>query len=258
MAPGKAKVYLGLETAADSERAWFAVGEARERALAKMRARGEDPDELEPISGFRRSITDDGTRLHHGLRVPAGTALDAPALAAAMSELAGWYGVEQAQPPARETAAALSLALGTLDQSGDWKGLAPPRLPAPAGRRWSGFTGVEHHPARHHLRRAAARGSPRARLPPPSRSLPGSPPSPASPCTTTSISGRSSSAATDAGSGGSAAAAAARRGLDLRFDQRHLARDQRARSQCGERVRLLQQRRRRESPPRSRRQPAAH
>jgi hypothetical protein len=146
-APGKARVYLGLETAADSERVWFAIGETRERALAQMRARGEDPDELEPIDGFRRSITDDGTRLHQGLRVPAGTALDAPALVAAMTELAGWYGVAQAQPPARDTAAALSLAMGTMDQSGDWKALRAAPIPGPGGTVWTGFTGTSITPA---------------------------------------------------------------------------------------------------------------
>ena len=98
-APGKARVYLGLETAADSERVWFVTGEARERTLAKMRARGEDPDELEPIDGFRRSIADDGTRLHLGLRIPAGDGLDAPALLGAMRELAAAYGTPQADPP---------------------------------------------------------------------------------------------------------------------------------------------------------------
>ena len=145
-APGKARVYLGLETAADSERVWFAVGEPRERALAKMRARGEDPDELEPLEGFRRSITDDGTRIHHGLRVPAGTALDAPSLVAAMTELAGWYGVTQTPPPARDTAAALSLALGTLDQSGDWKGLRAAPIPGRDGTVYAGFTGTSVTP----------------------------------------------------------------------------------------------------------------
>jgi hypothetical protein len=145
--PGKARVYLGLETAADSERVWFAIGEPRERALAKMRARGEDPDELEPIEGFRRSLADDGTRLHHGLRVPAGTALDAPALVAAMAQLASWYGVESAQPPARDTAAALSLALGTLDQSGDWKGLRAAPIAGAGGTLWAGFTGTSITPA---------------------------------------------------------------------------------------------------------------
>ena len=145
-APGKARVYLGLETAADSERVWFAVGEPRERALARMRARGEDPDELDPIEGFRRSITDDGTRIHHGLRVPAGTALDAPALVAAMGELASWYGVAQVQPPARDTAAALSLAMGTLDQSGDWKSLRAAPIPGRDGTVYAGFTGTSVTP----------------------------------------------------------------------------------------------------------------
>ncbi len=145
-APGKARVYLGLETAADSERVWFVIGEARERTLAKMRARGEDPDELEPIAGFRRSITDDGTRLHLGLRIPAGTAPDAPALLGAMRELAAAYGTPQADPPARETAAALSLALGTLDRSGDWRGLVAAPIPGEDGQRWSGFVGVSVTP----------------------------------------------------------------------------------------------------------------
>lgn len=144
--PGRARVYLGLETAADSERAWFATGEPRERALAKMRARGEDPDELEPIDGFRRSIVDDGTRLHHGLRIPAGTTMDAPALAAAMRQLAEAYGVPVTDPPSREIAAALSLALGTLDQSGDWKGLRAAPIAGTGGRSWSGFTGTSITP----------------------------------------------------------------------------------------------------------------
>jgi hypothetical protein len=145
-APGKARVYLGLETAADSERVWFAVGEPRERALAKMRARGEDPDELEPIDWFRRSIIDDGTRIHHGLRIPAGTAIDAPALVTAMAELASWYGVTQTQPPARDTAAALSLAMGTLDQSGDWKALRAAPIPGRDGTVYAGFTGTSVTP----------------------------------------------------------------------------------------------------------------
>ena len=118
------------------------TGEARERTLAKMRARGEDPDELEPIDGFRRSIADDGTRLHLGLRIPAGTALDAPALLGAMRQLAAAYGTPQANPPARETEAALSLALGTLDKSGDWRGLVAAPIAGEDGRRWSGFQGV--------------------------------------------------------------------------------------------------------------------
>ncbi len=141
-APGKARVYLGLETAADSERVWFVTGEARERMLAKMRARGEDPDELEPIEGFRRSIADDGTRLHLGLRIPAGTALDAPALVGAMRELAAAYGTPQADPPSRDSAAALSFALGTLDTSGDWRGLVAAPIAGEGGQRWSGFVGV--------------------------------------------------------------------------------------------------------------------
>ena len=141
-APGRARVYLGLETAADSERVWFVTGEARERTLAKMRVRGEDPDELEPIDGFRRSIADDGTRLHLGLRIPAAVELDAPALLGAMRQLADAYGTPQADPPARETAAALSLALGTLDKSGDWRGLVAAPIPGEDGRRWSGFRGV--------------------------------------------------------------------------------------------------------------------
>lgn len=145
-APGKARVYLGLETAADSERVWFVTGEARERTLAKMRARGEDPDLLDPIEGFRRSIADDGTRLHLGLRIPASTALDAPALLGAMRELAGAYGTPQADPPARETTAALSLALGTLDKSGDWRGLVATPIAGTDGQRWSGFLGVSITP----------------------------------------------------------------------------------------------------------------
>ena len=146
-APGRARVYLGLETAADSERVWFVTGEARERTLAKLRARGEDPDELEPIDGFRRSIADDGTRLHLGLRIPAGTALDAPALLGAMRQLAAAYGSPQAEPLTRATAAALSLALGTLDKSGDWRGLVAAPIPGEGGLRWSGFQGVGITPA---------------------------------------------------------------------------------------------------------------
>ncbi len=145
-AEGKARVYLGLETAAGSERVWFVIGEARERTLAKMRARGEDPDELEPIDGFRRSITDDGTRLHLGLRIPAGTSPDAPALIGAMRQLAAAYGTPQADPPLRDTAAALSLALGTLDKSGDWRGLVAAPITGEHGQRWSGFTGVSVTP----------------------------------------------------------------------------------------------------------------
>jgi hypothetical protein len=145
-APGRARVYLGLETAADSERVWFVTGEARERTLAKMRAQGEDPDELDPIDGFRRSIADDGTRLHLGLRIPAGTALEAPALLGAMRQLAAAYGTPQADPPARDTTAALSLALGTLDQSGDWRGLVARPIAGGNGQRWSGFLGVSVTP----------------------------------------------------------------------------------------------------------------
>ncbi|MEO5821269.1 MAG: hypothetical protein ABIT71_12260, partial [Vicinamibacteraceae bacterium] len=145
-APGKARVYLGLETAADSERVWFVTGEARERTLAKMRARGEDPDELEPIGSFRRSIADDGTRLHLGLRVPTGTGLDAPALLGAVRELASAYGTPQTDPPGRDTAAALSLALGMLDKSGDWRGLVAAPIAGEDGLRWSGFLGVSVTP----------------------------------------------------------------------------------------------------------------
>jgi hypothetical protein len=145
-APGKARVYLGLETAADSERVWFVTGQPRERMLARMRARGEDPDQLEPIGGFRRSIADDGTRLHLGLRLPAATALDAPALVGAMRELAAAYGLPMPEaagtPPPREISAALSLAMGTLDGSGDWRGLRPLPIPGNGGPGWSGFTGV--------------------------------------------------------------------------------------------------------------------
>jgi hypothetical protein len=141
-APGKARVYLGLETAADSERVWFVTGQPRERMLARMRARGEDPDELEAIDGFRRSIADDGTRLHLGLRVPAGTALDAPALLDAMRQLASAYGVPMTDPPSREITAALSLAMGTLDQSGDWRGLRALPIPGTGSPGWSGFSGV--------------------------------------------------------------------------------------------------------------------
>jgi hypothetical protein len=145
-APGQARVYLGLETAADSERVWFVTGEARERTLAKMRARGEDPDELDPIEAFRRSIADDGTRLHLGLRIPAGTALDAPSLLGAMRELAGAYGTPQADPPARDTAAALSLALGTLDKSGDWRELV---AAAPLVAAQPAFAGFALHDYEH-------------------------------------------------------------------------------------------------------------
>ena len=145
-APGRARVYLGLETAADSEPVWFVTGEARERTLAKMRARGEDPDELEPIDGFRRTVADDGTRLHLGLRVPAASSLDAPALLGAMRQLAAAYGTTQTEPPARQTAAALSLALGTLDKSGDWRGLVAAPISGEDGRHWSGFRGVSITP----------------------------------------------------------------------------------------------------------------
>lgn len=141
-APGKARVYLGLETAADSERVWFVTGQLRERMLARMRARGEDPDQLEPIEGFRRSIADDGTRVHLGLRVPAATTFDAPALLAAMRQLAEAYGLPMADPPPREIAAALSLAMGTLDQSGDWRGLRALPIPGAGGPGWSGFSGL--------------------------------------------------------------------------------------------------------------------
>jgi hypothetical protein len=180
--PGRARVYLGLETAADSERLVRHWRGAR-ATLAVLRARGEDPDELEPIDGFRRSIADDGTRLHLGLRVPAAVGLDAPALLGAMRQLAAAYGTPQAEPPARETAAALSLALGTLDKSGDWRGLVAAPIPGESGLRWSGFRGGHHPPAitfgdqapRDLLREIAAAG----------RSSPASPPSPASPCATT-------------------------------------------------------------------------
>ena len=145
-APGRARVYLGLETAADSERVWFVTGGPRERILARMRARGEDPDELEPIDGFRRSIVDDGTRLHLGLRVPAAVALDAPALLEAMRQLAGAYGLAMTEPPSREITAALSLAMGILDRSGDWRGLRPLPIPGADGRGWSGFSGVSVTP----------------------------------------------------------------------------------------------------------------
>ena len=43
---------------------------------------------------------------------------------------------------ARDTAAALSLALGTLDTSGDWRGLVAAPIPGEDGRRWSGFRGI--------------------------------------------------------------------------------------------------------------------
>ena len=209
-APGRARVYLGLETAADSERVWFVTGEARERTLAKMRARGEDPDELEPIDGFRRSIADDGTRLHLGLRVPAAVDLDAPALIGAMRQLAAAYGTPHgADPPARETAAALSLALGTLGQvrrlaGARRRGRSPARTGSagPASR-------ASASPRRTSPSAGRTPGISAARSPPPGRSSPASPPSPASPCTTTSISGRSSSAATEAASAAAAAAAAA-------------------------------------------------
>jgi len=146
-APGRARVYLGLETAADSERVWFVTGEPRERMLARMRARGENPDELEPIDGFRRSIADDGTRLHLGLRVPTAVDLDAPALLGAMRQLGAAYGTPQADPPARELAAALSFALGTLDKSGDWRGLVARPIAGDGGQRWSGFLGVAITPS---------------------------------------------------------------------------------------------------------------
>ena len=51
-------------------------------------------------------------------------------------------GTPEADPPARDTAAALSLALGTLDTSGDWRGLVAAPIPGEDGRRWSGFRGV--------------------------------------------------------------------------------------------------------------------
>ena len=150
-APGRARVYLGLETAADSEPVWFVTGEARERTLAKMRARGEDPDELEPIDGFRRTVADDGTRLHLGLRIPAAVGFDAPAPLGAMRQLAAAYGTPLAVPPApgppaREAEAAVSLALGTLDKSGDWRGLVAAPISGEDGRRWSGFRGVSVTP----------------------------------------------------------------------------------------------------------------
>jgi len=115
--------------------------------LARMRARGENPDELEPIDGFRRSIADDGTRLHLGLRVPTAVDLDAPALLGAMRQLGAAYGTPQADPPARELAAALSFALGTLDKSGDWRGLVARPIAGDGGQRWSGFLGVAITPS---------------------------------------------------------------------------------------------------------------
>ena len=114
-----------------------------------MRARGEDPDELEPIDGFRRSLADDGTRLHLGLRIPA--AVGARRAGAARRDAAARRRLRHAagppEPPARETAAALSLALGTLDKSGDWRGLVAAPIPGESGQRWSGFRGVGITPA---------------------------------------------------------------------------------------------------------------
>ncbi len=48
--------------------------------------------------------------------------------------------------PAATTAAALSLALGTLDKSGDWRGLVAAPISGEDGRRWSGFRGVSITP----------------------------------------------------------------------------------------------------------------
>jgi hypothetical protein len=144
--PGKARAYLGLETGADSERVWFVTGQPRERMLARMRARGEDPDQLEPIDGFRRSIVDDGTRVHLGLRLPAAAAFDDPTLLAAIRQLAEAYGMPMTAPPSREVAGALSLAMGTLDGSGDWRGLRALPIPVDGAPGWSGFTGTSVTP----------------------------------------------------------------------------------------------------------------
>jgi hypothetical protein len=160
-APGRARVYLGLETAADSERVWFVTGEPRERMLARMRARGEDPDELEPIDGFRRSIADDGTRLHLGLRVPTAVDLDAPALLGAMRQLAA--ATARRRPIRRpaswrqrcrsRSARSTSQATGGGSSRGRSPATGAALVRLPRGR---------DHPVRHHLRRAGA-GRSRAR-----------------------------------------------------------------------------------------------
>src|SRR5215204_6064734 len=69
-----------------------------------------------------------------------------------MRQLAAAYGTPlpvpaTPDPPARDTAAALSLALGTLDTSGDWRGLVAAPIAGADGQRWSGFLGVSITPA---------------------------------------------------------------------------------------------------------------
>jgi hypothetical protein len=77
--------------------------------------------------------------------------VDAPALLGAMRQIAAAYGTPLAvlpasDPPAREIELALSLALGTLDKSGDWRGLVAAPIPGEHGRRWSGFRGLSITP----------------------------------------------------------------------------------------------------------------
>ena len=145
----QARVFLGLETADGTQRVRFVTGLPREQALARMRAHGEDPDALDPIDGYRRSLFDDGMRLHQGLRVPEGEGLEAPRLVAALRTLATRYGIP---PPgdaaqAREAAAALSLALGILARDGEWKEMVAQPVPGEDGRSWPGFRARSITPA---------------------------------------------------------------------------------------------------------------
>jgi hypothetical protein len=142
--PGRAKVYLGLETAAGAQRVRFATGLPREQALARMRAAGEDPDELTPIDGYRRSLADDGTRLHMGVRLPDGEAADAPGVVAALRQIAQRYGLPRVTDAASRRAAesALSLALGTLARDGEWKDLSGMEIPGADEERIPGFVGL--------------------------------------------------------------------------------------------------------------------
>lgn len=138
-----AAVYLGLETAAGSQRVWFATGLPRATALARLDEHGEDPDLLEPIDGFRRSLFDDGTRLHPGLRVPDDVPLDDPRLVAAMRVLAARYGLGPGEPdgPGHAGASALSHALGAMARDIEWRIEGPRPIPAGGGEVRSGFVG---------------------------------------------------------------------------------------------------------------------
>jgi hypothetical protein len=121
----------------------FVTGLPREQQLARMRAAGEDPDELAPIDGYRLSLVDDGTRLHVGVRVPDGEAMESPALLAVLRRLAARYGVPPSTDAAgrRAAEAAHSLVMGTLARDGEWVELGPMPIPDEDGRLWPGFAG---------------------------------------------------------------------------------------------------------------------